>query len=78
MGLGLPLAISGIRFWRAGAFGVLSLLGGAILLEPEMPGNTGAGGNGTKLMDDVARDEVDVVVSQLEAGIAYALTSKLV
>lgn len=57
---------------------MLSLLGGAILLEPEMPGNTGAGGNGTKLMDDVARDEVDVVVSQLEAGIAYALTSKLV
>ena len=79
MGLGLSLAISGIGFWGAAAFlRVLSLLGSGVLVEPEMPGNTGAGSNGTELMDDVARDEVDVVVSQLEAGVTNAFTSKLV
>ena len=43
-----------------------------------MPGDAGAGGDGAKLVDDVPRDEVDVVVAETQLGVADALATQLV
>lgn len=40
-----------------------------------MPCNAGNGRHGTELMDDVARNKVDVVVSQFQVSILNAFTS---
>jgi len=38
--------------------------------------NTGDGRNGSKLMDDVTWEEVDVIVSETDAKVANAVSSK--
>lgn len=38
------------------------------LLEAHVPGDGGNGGGGAKLVDDVARNDVNVVVAQLDLG----------
>ena len=40
--------------------------------------NAADGGDGAELVDDVPRQEVDVVVRQPDAGVAHAVTSQLV
>jgi hypothetical protein len=57
---------------------VTSRILGVILFKTQVPRNTGAGGYGTELVNDVTWNEVNVIVSQLETGIANAITSKLV
>lgn len=64
-----------MSFRRAATVFRVSLV---VLVQPEVPGDAGAGCYGAKLVDDVARDEVDVVVTQLEACVANALPAKLV
>ena len=54
------------------------LLRRVVLLEAHVPGDAGDGGDGAELVDDVARDEVDVVVAQLDARVADALATHLV
>lgn len=49
-----------------------------VLFQPQVPSDAGACRNGAKLMDYVARDEIDVIVTQLEACVANAFSSKLV
>ena len=43
-----------------------------------MPGNTRTGGRRSKLVDDISRDKVDIVVSKTKPGIADAISSQLV
>ena len=43
-----------------------------------MPRDAGAGRNGLELVDHVARDEVDVVVAEFDAGVANSLPPQLV
>ena len=43
-----------------------------------MPGDAGAGGDGPKLVDDVARDEVDVVVTETHLCVANSVSAHLV
>lgn len=43
-----------------------------------MPGQAADGRHGLELMDHVARDEVDVVVAQADAGVTDAFTPQLV
>lgn len=56
--------------------GVLDLQ--VVLFEADVPGQAADGGHGLKLVDDVSRDEVNVVVAELDAGIANALPPQLV
>ena len=43
-----------------------------------MPGDAGARRHRLELVDDLSRDEVDVVVAQLDVRVAYSTTTKLV
>ena len=43
-----------------------------------MPGDAGAGRDGPKLMDYVARDKVDVVVMETKVSISDTLSPELV
>ena len=49
-----------------------------VLFQTQMPCNAGAGTDGAKLMDDIARDEIYVVVPETELGIANAVSAELV
>ena len=43
-----------------------------------MPGNTRTGSRRSKLVDDISRDKVDIIVSKTKPGIADAISSQLV
>lgn len=43
-----------------------------------MPGQAADGGHGLELVDDVSRDEVNVIVAELDADIANAFPPQLV
>ena len=43
-----------------------------------MPRDAGAGSDGAELVDDVTRDEVDVVVAEPNLGVTDTLATKLV
>ena len=43
-----------------------------------MPCYAGASSDGAKLVDNVARNEVDVIVSQAKSGITNAVATKLI
>ena len=43
-----------------------------------MPGYAGAGRNCSKLVNDVSRNKVDVIVSQADGGIFHTFSSQLV
>jgi len=49
--------------------------GRRVLLESDMPRNTGDCRYRAELVDNIARNEVDVVVSQFEISIADALAT---
>lgn len=49
-----------------------------VLFEADVPGQAADGGHGLKLVDDVSRDEVNVVVTELDAHVADALPPQLV
>lgn len=67
---------------RLGEHGVVllvnDLLAGIILSQAEVPGYARHRRHRAELMDDVAGQEVDVVVAQLDAGIADAFAPQLV
>ena len=43
-----------------------------------MPGHTRTGCYGTELVDDVAWNEINIIVTQSEPGIAHTITAELV
>lgn len=43
-----------------------------------MPGQAADGGHGLELVDDVSRDEVNVIVTELDAHVANAFPPQLV
>lgn len=49
-----------------------------VLLEADVPRQAAHGRHRLKLVDDVARDEIDVIVAQLQARIPDALAPQLV
>ena len=49
-----------------------------VLFQSQMPCNAGTGTDGAKLMDDIARDEINVVVPETELGVANAVSAELV
>lgn len=49
-----------------------------VLFEADVPGQAADGGHGLELVDDVSRDEVNVVVTELDAGVADAFPPQLV
>lgn len=49
-----------------------------VLLEADVPGQAADCGHSLKLVDDVPRDEVDVVVAELDADVADAFPPQLV
>lgn len=51
---------------------------GMVLPEADVPRQAAHGRHGLKLVDDVAWDEVDVVVAQLQACVPDALAPQLV
>lgn len=57
---------------------LLVLLVRVVLFEADVPGQAADGRHRLELMDDVPRDEVDVVVTQLHADVADAFPPQLV
>lgn len=49
-----------------------------VLFEADVPGQAADGGHGLELVDDVPRDEVNVVVAELDADVADAFPPQLV
>lgn len=49
-----------------------------VLFEADVPGQAANGGHGLELVDDVSRDEVNVIVTELDADIANAFPPQLV
>lgn len=49
-----------------------------VLFEADVPGQAADGGHGLELVDDVSRDEVNVIVTELDADIANAFPPQLV
>lgn len=56
---------------------VLALLA-VVLLEPDVPGDGGDGGHRPELVDDVAGQEVDVIVVEVDARIADPVPTQLI
>lgn len=57
---------------------LLVLLLRVVLFEADVPGQAADSGHRLELVDDVPRDEVDVVVAELDAGVSDALPPQLV
>lgn len=49
-----------------------------IILVSQMPRYTGTGRHCSKLMNNVTRDEVDIIISQADGGIFHTISSQLV
>lgn len=49
-----------------------------ILLESNVPSDRGNSGHCSELVDDVTRQEVDVVVVEMDADVADAVTTQLI
>lgn len=57
---------------------LLVLLLGMVLFEADVPGQAADRGHRLELVDDVPRDEVDVVVAELDTDVADAFPPQLV